>query len=60
MLAPVYLAQIVLRHRLETQGYVFAVPATERSYLDLPLFGTETSANRSRTGAGEPCKDLVR
>lgn len=59
VLAPVYLAQIVLRHRLETQGYVFAVPATERSYLELPLFGTETSANRSRTGTGGPCKDHV-
>lgn len=60
VLAPVYLAQIVLRHRLETQGYVFAVPATERSYLALPLFGTETSANRSRTGNGGPCKEPAR
>ena len=50
VLAPVFLAQIVLRHRLETQGYVFAVPATERHYLELPLFGAEAVASRARAG----------
>lgn len=60
VLAPVFLAQVELRHRLETQGYVFAVPATERHYLDLPLFGTESGATRSRAGNGGHCKDALR
>jgi hypothetical protein len=59
VLAPVFVAQVVLRHRLETQGYVFAVAATERPYLELPLFGTEALASRSRANAGEHCKDEV-
>lgn len=57
VLAPVFLAQIELRHRLETQGYVFAVPATERAYLELPLFGTEAPAARSRANLGHHCKE---
>lgn len=60
VLAPVFVAQVVLRHRLENQGYVFAVPATERQYLDLPLFGTEAFAPRSRASAGSPCPDVAR
>ncbi len=60
VLAPVFVAQVVLRHRLETQGYIFAVPATERHYLELPLFGTEAVATRSRANAGRPCKDEAR
>jgi hypothetical protein len=59
VLAPVFVAQVVLRHRLETQGYIFAVPATERHYLDLPLFGTEAVATRSRASTGH-CKDVLR
>lgn len=60
VLAPVFVAQVVLRHKLETQGYVIAVPATERHYLDLPLFGTEAGANRSRAAAGGHCKETLR
>lgn len=60
VLAPVFLAQVVLRHRLESQGYVFAVPATERHYLELPLFGTEAVATRSRASNGSHCKDVLR
>lgn len=60
VLAPVFLAQVVLRHRLETQGYVFAVPATERHYLELPLFGTEAVATRSRASTGGHCRDVLR
>lgn len=56
LLAPVFVAQVVLRHRLESQGYVFAVPATERHYLDLPLFGAEAVATRSRASMGNYAK----
>lgn len=58
VLAPVYLAQVQVRHRLERQGYVFAVPATERAYLELPLFGSSQVAARSRALAGKPCHEL--
>ena len=61
VLAPVFLAQVVLRHRLETQGYVFAVPATERQYLELPLFGSEALATRSRaTNCSAHCREVLR
>ena len=59
VLAPVYVAQVQVRHRLESQGYVFAVPATERAYQELPLFGTDQVAARSRAAAGR-CKDALR
>lgn len=59
VLAPVFVAQVVLRHRLETQGYIFAVPATERHYLDLPLFGTGAVAPRSRSTSGKHCRDVL-
>ncbi len=52
VLAPVFLAQVVVRHKLETQGYIFAVAATEKHYLELPLFGTEALATRSRANGG--------
>jgi hypothetical protein len=55
VLAPVFLAQVVVRHRLESQGYVIAVPATEKHYLELPLFGTEALATRSRASNGGRC-----
>jgi hypothetical protein len=54
VLAPVFVAQVVLRHRLESQGYIIAVPASERHYLELPLFGTEAAGPRSRTSSC-PC-----
>ncbi|MGH8854482.1 MAG: hypothetical protein ACREWI_09410, partial [Telluria sp.] len=59
VLAPVYVAQVRVRHRLETQGYVFAVPATERAYQELPLFGASQVAARSRASAGKPCHDVL-
>lgn len=58
LLAPVFVAQVVLRHRLESQGYVFAVAATERHYLNLPLFGAEAVATRSRVGMGNHTKAM--
>ncbi|QOY95495.1 hypothetical protein IM543_06435 [Massilia sp. UMI-21] len=60
VLAPVYVAQVQIRHRLETQGYVFAVPATERLYQELPLFGSSQVAARSRALAGKPCHEALR
>ena len=35
LLAPAYMAQVTLRHKLEQQAYVFAVAATEKAYLPL-------------------------
>jgi hypothetical protein len=49
VLAPAYVARIVLRHRGVRQGYVLAVAATEKPYLELPLFGSETVVTRGRT-----------
>ncbi|NNG25300.1 hypothetical protein [Telluria aromaticivorans] len=60
VLAPVYVAQVEVRHKLETQGYVFAVPATERAYQELPLFGTDQVAARSRASIGGHCKEVLR
>ena len=60
VLAPVFVAQVVLRHRLETQRYIFAVPATERHYLDLPLFGSEALATRSRASTNGHCRETLR
>jgi hypothetical protein len=41
VLAPMYVARIVLRHQHVRQGYVLAVPATERMWVQAPLFGSE-------------------
>lgn len=49
VLAPSYVAKIVLRHRRVRQAYVLAVGATERPYLDLPVFGSEAVVTRGRT-----------
>jgi hypothetical protein len=48
VLAPAYVAQIVLRHKDVRQAYVLAAPATEKPYLELPLFGTVASATAGR------------
>lgn len=58
VLAPAYVAQIVLQHRLERQAYVLAVSATERPYLELPLFGSEAPVVRAR-GLRPECRDNV-
>lgn len=52
LLAPVFLAQVVLRHKTNRQAYVFAVQASEKPYLQIPQFGTEALVTRSRS-AGE-------
>lgn len=56
VLAPAFVAQVELQHRLERQAYVLAVAATERPYLELPLFGVEAPAVRSR-GLHPECRD---
>jgi hypothetical protein len=52
VLAPAYVAKIVLRQRRVRQAYVLAVAATERTYLDIPLFGSEAPVTRGRTDVG--------
>jgi hypothetical protein len=47
LLAPVYVATIETQGE-ERQGYVFAVPATERAYIPLELNGIEARPTRSR------------
>lgn len=40
VLAPAWVAQVVVRHKSVRQAYVLAARATERSYLDLPVYGS--------------------
>jgi hypothetical protein len=49
VLAPAYVAQVILRHRRVRQAYVLAVAATEKPYLNLPVFGSEAAVTRGRT-----------
>lgn len=53
VLAPAYVAKIVLRHRNVRQAYVLAVAATERPYLDIPVYGSEAEVTRGRTDVGK-------
>lgn len=61
VLAPMFVAQVVLRHRHVRQGYVLAVPATEKTWLQAALFGTEAVPGASR---GQTCEhdraDVIR
>jgi hypothetical protein len=57
VLAPSYVAQVVLRHQHVRQAYVLAVAATEKPYLELPLFGTATAAQPGRLDGH--CKENV-
>jgi hypothetical protein len=52
VLGPAYVAKIVLRHKSGRQAYVLAVAATERPYLNLPVFGSEAAVTRGRTDIG--------
>ena len=49
VLAPSYVARVVLRHKTVRQAYVLAVRATERAYLELPVYGGEIVAGHGRT-----------
>jgi hypothetical protein len=59
VLAPAYVAKIVLRQRRVRQAHVLAVAATERTYLEIPLFGSEAPVTRGRTDVGR-CLDAER
>ncbi len=52
VLAPAYVAKIVLRHRHVRQAYVLATAATERPYLDIPVYGSAAPVTRGRTDVG--------
>lgn len=56
VLAPVFVARIALRHKLERQALIIAVHATARPYLELPLYGHEAVIEHAR---GEDCKQAV-
>lgn len=59
VLAPAYVAQIVLRHKTVRQAYVLAVRATERTWLDLPVYGSAAVLTPGR-GSGGHCEQAAR
>jgi hypothetical protein len=59
VLAPAYVARVVLRHKTARQAYVLAVRATERAYLELPVYGSEIVAGHGRTEIAR-CADALR
>jgi hypothetical protein len=48
MLAPAFMAQVVLRHKEERQAYMFVVQATEKTYLPMCQCGQEGMASVAR------------
>jgi hypothetical protein len=48
LLAPAFVAQVVLRHKLERQAYVLAVSATEKTYLPICARGDDGLATGTR------------
>ena len=59
VLAPAYVAHVVLRHKTGRQAYVLAVRATERAYLDLPVYGSGIVAGHGRTEIAR-CEAVIR
>ena len=59
VLAPGYVAQVVLRHKTGRQAYVLAVRATEQAYLDLPVYGSGIVAGHGRTKIAR-CEAAIR
>ncbi|MBW8899389.1 MAG: hypothetical protein JF619_15030, partial [Massilia sp.] len=59
VLAPTYVAQVVLRHKTVRQAYVLAVRATERAYLDLPVYGGDIVTGHGRTEIAR-CDTVIR
>jgi hypothetical protein len=53
LLAPVYVAALEIEGAEERQGYFFAVPATEKTYLPLCLNGTEARTTPLRSVAAQ-------
>ncbi|SRR6266480_2827507 len=54
LLAPVYVAAIQIKGAEERQAYLFAVPATEKTYLPLCLNGSEARTTPIRSTAQQP------
>ncbi|MES2760449.1 MAG: hypothetical protein V4693_24005 [Pseudomonadota bacterium] len=48
LLAPAFVAQVVLRHKLERQAYVLAVQATEKTYMPICSRGDDGLATGTR------------
>jgi hypothetical protein len=48
LLAPAFVAQVVLRHKLEKQAYVLVVPATEKTYQPICSRGDDGLATGTR------------
>lgn len=59
VLAPAYVAHVVLRHKTGRQAYVLAVRATERAYLDLPVYGSGIVGGHGRTEIAR-CEAVIR
>jgi hypothetical protein len=59
VLAPTYVARIVLRHKTVRQAYVLAVRATERAFLELPVYGAGIVAGHGRTEIAR-CEAVIR
>jgi hypothetical protein len=59
LLAPAFVAQVVLRHKTNRQAYVLAVPGTERPYMQIPLYGSDAVVTRAR-GIKPECDDALR
>jgi len=60
VLAPAFMAQVVLRHKEERQAYTIAVPATEKSYLPVCQCGRESLPTASRlTAATTPTSTVT-
>jgi hypothetical protein len=59
VLAPTYVAHIVLRHKTVRQAYVLAVRAAERAYLDLPVYGGAVVGGHGRPEIAR-CEGVIR
>jgi hypothetical protein len=51
LLAPAYVAQVVLRHEHERQAYVLTTAATEKAYMPLCSYGREALPSKARSAA---------
>jgi hypothetical protein len=58
LLAPVYVAAFEIKGAEERQGYFFATPATEKTYLPLCLNGSEARTTPLRTAGQQPGQEM--
>jgi hypothetical protein len=52
LLAPAFLAEVVLRHDTNRQAYVLAAPGTEKQYMEIPMFGVDPPVTRTHADKG--------